>query len=77
MDDYVVTELPDGVLIRATGPLPEPDTSTLQAALTHAGLSDNDISIDLVPSRTVQLSPTVNRTNGVSRAPAGEVRTIR
>lgn len=51
----VATE-PNGVVVRATGPLPEPETDSLRAALEGAGLGDTSISIDLVPSRRVELS---------------------
>ncbi len=52
-----ITTETDAVLIRATGPLPEPETATLQAALEGAGLADTQVSIELIPSRNVQLTP--------------------
>ena len=47
---------PQGVQIRATGPMPEPETNSLRTALVAAGLSDVNISILLVPSNTVVLT---------------------
>jgi uncharacterized hydrophobic protein (TIGR00271 family) len=52
-----ITTETDTVLIRATGPLPEPETVTLRAGLDAAGLGDTSVSIDLIPSRNVQLTP--------------------
>ena len=51
-----VSTQPSGVIIRATGPLPEPDTASLSAALATAGLGGDDIDVELVPSHTVELS---------------------
>lgn len=42
-----------GVLVRAIGPLPEPETTSLQDSITAAGLSDTAITVELVPSHVV------------------------
>jgi uncharacterized hydrophobic protein (TIGR00271 family) len=55
-DIGTVADRPDGILIRATGPLPEPETDSLRAALTEAGLSSTDVSVELIPSHTVDLT---------------------
>jgi hypothetical protein len=52
-----VVDRPDGILVRATGPLPEPETDSLRIALADAGLSDADVAIELIPSHTVALTP--------------------
>jgi uncharacterized hydrophobic protein (TIGR00271 family) len=52
-----VTTRPDGVLIRATGPLPEPDTDSLRAALAAAGVDGTTVKIELVPNHTVEVTP--------------------
>jgi len=52
-----VTTHPDGVLIRATGPLPEPDTDSLRAALLAAGVDGTSVKVELIPNRTVELTP--------------------
>ncbi|MGZ4681361.1 MAG: DUF389 domain-containing protein [Acidimicrobiales bacterium] len=52
-----VTTRPDGVLIRATGPLPEPDTDNLRAALADAGVDGTTVRIELVPNHTVEVTP--------------------
>ena len=52
-----VTTRRDGVLIRATGPLPEPDPATLKAALAKAGIDGTTIRVELVPSETVEVTP--------------------
>lgn len=39
-----------GVVIRATGPLPLPDTQALKAMLSEAGIETADIEVELVPS---------------------------
>lgn len=44
----------DGVLVRVTGSLPEPDTVSLQAALARAGLSGQTVRVELIPSHTVR-----------------------
>jgi uncharacterized hydrophobic protein (TIGR00271 family) len=45
----------EGVLVRATGPLPEPDTGSLQDDLRDAGLTSAAIAVELIPSRYVEL----------------------
>ncbi len=52
-----VTIRPDGVVIRTTGPLPEPETASLQAALAAAGIDQTKITVELVPNHTVELTP--------------------
>jgi uncharacterized membrane protein len=52
-----VTARPDGVLIRATGPLPEPDTDSLRSALAAAGLGGTAVKVELVPNHTVEVTP--------------------
>jgi len=44
----------DGVLVRVTGSLPEPDIVSLQAALARAGLSGQTVRVELIPSHTVR-----------------------
>ncbi len=50
-----VSTQPDGTLVRAAGPLPEPDTTVLRDALDDAGVGDESIELQLVPTRTVRL----------------------
>ena len=52
-----VTTRPDGVLIRATGPLPEPDTDGLRAALAAAGVDGTTVRVELIPNHTVEVTP--------------------
>ena len=53
-----VTTRPDGVLIRATGPLPEPDADSLRAALAAAGVdASTSVKVELVPNHTVEVTP--------------------
>ena len=52
-----VTTRPDGVLIRATGPLPEPDTDSLRSALASAGITGTLVKVELLPNRTVEVTP--------------------
>jgi hypothetical protein len=42
-----------GVVVRAIGPLPEPDTGPLQASIAGAGLGETQVAVELVPSHTV------------------------
>ena len=51
-----VTTGPSGVQVRATGPMPEPETTSLRDALIEAGLGDEDVSIQLIPSNTISLT---------------------
>lgn len=51
-----VDSQPAGILVRATGPLPQPETDSLRAQLQAAGLGTVAISIDLIPSNTVALT---------------------
>jgi len=50
-----VSTRPEGVLARVTGPTPEPDTSSLRAALDDAGLEDLIVRVELVPSTSVEI----------------------
>lgn len=50
-----VSPVPNGILVRATGPLPEPETTTLQTELANAGRGHSGVTLDLIPSRTVKL----------------------
>jgi len=52
-----VSTQPSGTVIRATGPLPEPSTASLEAALAHARLGHEKVRIELVPSHTVEVGP--------------------
>ena len=47
----------DHTVVRASGPLPEPDTGPLVDALDSAGLSAEAVQVEMVPSRTVLLGP--------------------
>lgn len=46
---------PDGVLVRAAGPLPEPETASLTTALGEDGLGDDAVTLQLIPTRSVEL----------------------
>ena len=50
-----VSSQPDGTLIRALGPLPEPNTASLRQALARAGLGRERVKLELVPSHTVEV----------------------
>jgi uncharacterized membrane protein len=52
-----VTTQPSGVLVRVSGPLPEPDTAGLQSALDAGGLGDVKVLVELIPSHSVELGP--------------------
>jgi len=52
-----VTTRPSGVLVRATGPLPEPDAASLQAALDRAGVGEATVRIELIPNRVFEFNP--------------------
>lgn len=43
----------DGVVVRAVGPLPEPDAATLQRSIAGAGLATTAVTVELVPSYVV------------------------
>ena len=45
----------DGVMVRATGPLPEPSTTGLRSTLDQHGLAGVNVKIALVPATTIQL----------------------
>ena len=50
-----VSPSPDGVTVRATGPLPEPSTEGLRAELDRHGLKGTTVHIELVPGDIVNL----------------------
>lgn len=52
-----VTTRPQGILVRASGPLPEPETTSLRDDIAAAGLADSDVTLELIPSRSVDLGP--------------------
>ncbi len=45
----------DAVVLRATGPLPAPEPSSLRAALDRAGLQATSVALELVPGQNVLL----------------------
>lgn len=51
-----VTSQPGRILVRATGSLPDPETATLEDALTNADLGDTRVTLELIPSHTVNLN---------------------
>ncbi len=51
-----VESRPDGVAVRASGPLPEPETESLERALAAAGLGDVEVIVELIPTRSVELN---------------------
>ena len=52
-----VTSRPEGVVIRATGPLPEPETESLRTALVAAGIEGTSVKVELIPNHTVEVMP--------------------
>ncbi len=50
-----VATRPEGVIVRAYGPLPEPDPSELRGRLDAAGLADVSVRLQLVPEDHVEL----------------------
>ena len=50
-----VATVGDQVTVRATGPVPEPDPTTLRAALDAQGLRDLTVDLELVPGNVVVL----------------------
>ena len=46
---------PDGIYVRATGPLPEPATAGLRSALNAQGLRGTPVFMELIPGTVVQL----------------------
>lgn len=50
-----VENTPDGVEVRAIGPLPVPEAQTLRAALDRDGLEDLDVQVELVPVERTDL----------------------
>ena len=53
-----VAPVPGGVLARVSGPLPEPSTATLHTQLQAKGLGTSDVTLQLVPARTITLNGT-------------------
>ena len=53
-----VDTLHDAVEIRVSGPLPEPDPAALRKALDEAGLPDENVRVEFIPSTQVDLPPT-------------------
>jgi uncharacterized hydrophobic protein (TIGR00271 family) len=51
----------DTIVVRATGPLPAPDPSSLRAALDRAGLEATSVALELVPGENVLLPGDVPR----------------
>lgn len=51
-----VEDGPSGILVRATGPLPEPETASLRTNLDGLDLGGSSVAIELIPSRTVDLT---------------------
>jgi uncharacterized hydrophobic protein (TIGR00271 family) len=45
-----------GVLVRVSGPLPEPSIATLHGQLEAKGLGSNHVTLQLVPARTITLT---------------------
>jgi len=52
-----VSTQPGGTVVRASGPLPEPDTASLRKALARAGLGRTKVQIQLIPSHTIEVGP--------------------
>ena len=58
-----VASVPDGITVRATGPLPEPSTAGLRSQLDAHGLGGTTVHLELVPGDVVDLK------GGCSRFP--------
>jgi hypothetical protein len=52
-----VATRPDGVVVRAYGPLPGPDPDELRDLLDAEGLADVAVRLQLVPEERVELEP--------------------
>ena len=50
-----VTSVHDSVVVRASGPLPEPSTTGLRSSLDRQGLTGVNVRLELVPATTIQL----------------------
>jgi uncharacterized hydrophobic protein (TIGR00271 family) len=50
-----INPAPDGVTVRATGPLPEPSTAGLRASFNAHGLSRTTVHLELVPGNLIDL----------------------
>lgn len=50
-----ITTGSDGIVVRVTGPLPEPETDGLRAQLDDRGLEGKTVHIELVPGHVVDL----------------------
>lgn len=48
---------PDKILVRVNGPLPEPETASLAQALDEAGLRHAHVTVELIPTNSVDLHP--------------------
>jgi len=55
-DIVTVSTRPEGVVVRALGPLPAPDPDTLRNGLDAEGLSDVDVQLQLVPEGRIELA---------------------
>jgi uncharacterized membrane protein len=53
-----VTTRPEGVVVRALGPMPAPDPGELRKSLDAEGLADVDVRLQLVPESHVDLEAT-------------------
>ena len=53
-----VDTLHDAIEIQVAGPSPEPDPATLRTALDAAGLPDESVRVEFIPSTQVDLPPT-------------------
>ena len=45
----------DGLVVRAEGPIPTPETITLAAALRQRGIDPRQVTLDLVPRTEIKL----------------------
>ena len=50
-----INPAPNGITVRATGPLPEPSTSRLRASFDAHGLSGTTVHLELVPGHVIDL----------------------
>ena len=50
-----INPAPDGVTVRATGPLPEPSTSGLRAGFDRHGLAHTTVHLELVPGTVIDM----------------------
>lgn len=52
-----VNQTADGVVVEATGPLPQPDPATLQDRLAQAGVTGTRVEVDLIPGTRSVITP--------------------